>query len=71
MGTVKWPVEISIGISNPYAALEPFMGPGLHSPLSSVRLLYPLIPTVMCPSGRRPPILLLAFLLAFCYEISH
>jgi hypothetical protein len=29
------------------------------------------MPTVMCLSGRRPPILLLAFPLAFYYEISH
>jgi len=71
MGTVKWPVEMSIGISNPSAALQPLLDPGLHSSLYSARLLYPRIPTVLCPSGRRPPSWLLAFPLAFFYEISH
>lgn len=70
MGTVNRPIEMSIGISNPSAALQPLSGP--WPPCFSVFCSSALssIPTVTRPSGRRPPFLLLTFPLAFYYEIS-
>jgi hypothetical protein len=59
-------------------ALQPLLGPGLSQKMPPYIPLCLLVVSilvylgsVMCPSGRRPPILFLVFPLVLYYEIPH
>jgi len=59
-------------------ALQPLLGPGPPSEDASIILFFLMVSTILvflgsviCPSGRRPPILFLVFPLVLYYEISH
>jgi len=69
------PIHLSI---HPSMALQPFLGPDLPSEDASLLLCLLLVSSILlflgfviCPSGRRPPILFLVFPLVLYYEISH
>jgi hypothetical protein len=71
--SVSWTAVIVVFSSLPSIAPQPLLAaePPFSSVFCSSAATSFLLGCVMCPSGRRPPILFLVFPLVWCYEMSH